>query len=206
MKRHAMPHPKVCIVRLALALLAALALPACDEAAPLDSAPLHGAAIGGDFALVGQDGKVHRWSDFEGQWRIVYFGYTYCPDICPTDVQRFSQGLEEFARDHPKLAANVQPIFVTVDPARDTPEVLGQFVSNFHPRLLGLTGTPEQIADAAKKFGVYYSRGREGAGGSYEMNHSSTTYLFDPAGDPVAILPTDKGADAVAAELARWVR
>lgn len=203
MKRRAMPLPRLAIVP---ALAAALALAACDSQPPLETAPLHGAAIGAPFALTGADGEVHRWSDFDGKWRIVYFGFTYCPDICPTDVQRLSQGLSQFEKAEPELGAQVQPIFITIDPARDTPEVVGEFASNFHPRLIGLTGTEEQIAEVAKAFGVFYSRGEEGPNGAYLMNHSTTAYLFAPDGSPVAILPTDQGADAVAAELARWVR
>jgi len=198
-----MPLPRLAIVP---ALAAALALAACDSQPPLETAPLHGAAIGAPFALTGADGEVHRWSDFDGKWRIVYFGFTYCPDICPTDVQRLSQGLSQFEKAEPELGAQVQPIFITIDPARDTPEVVGEFASNFHPRLIGLTGTEEQIAEVAKAFGVFYSRGEEGPNGAYLMNHSTTAYLFAPDGSPVAILPTDQGADAVAAELARWVR
>lgn len=205
MKRRAMPLPRT-LARTLVALSAALALTACDSQPPLETAPLHGAAIGGPFALTGHDGEVHRWSDYAGEWRIVYFGYTYCPDICPTDVQRFSQGLAQFEKAEPELGAQVQPIFITIDPARDTPEVLAEFVSNFHPRLVGLTGTPEQIEAVAKTFGVFYSRGREGASGAYDMNHSNVVYLFSPDGAPVAILPASEGADAIAAELARWVR
>ena len=203
MKRRAMPLPRIAIIP---ALAAALALAACDSKAPLETAPLHGAAIGGPFALTGADGEVRRWSDFEGQWRIVYFGFTYCPDICPTDVQRLSQGLAQFEKAEPELGASVTPIFISVDPERDTPEVVGEFVSNFHPRLVGLTGTPEQIADVARKFGVSYSKGEKTADGAYDVGHTNYTYLFAPDGTPVATLPTDQGADAVAAELARWVR
>ncbi|MXO67271.1 redoxin domain-containing protein [Altererythrobacter marinus] len=207
MKRRAMPLPIMpSLRRAALALAGALALTACDSQPTLESAPLHGAAIGGPFALTGQDGAVHRWADYDGQWRIVYFGYTYCPDICPTDVQRLSQGLMQFEDANPQRGAGVQPIFITIDPARDTPDTLAQFASNFHPRLVALTGSEDEIAQTAKAFGVYFSRGREGEGGAYDMNHSNIAYLFAPDGAPVAILPTSEGADAIAAELDRWVR
>lgn len=207
MKRRAMPLPRIAIASApALVIAAALSLAACDSQAPLETAPLHGAAIGGPFALTGADGEVRRWSDFEGKWRIVYFGFTYCPDICPTDVQRLSQGLAQFEKANPDLGAQVQPIFITIDPARDTPEVVGEFIANFHPRLIGLTGTEEQIAEVAMKFGVSYSRGPEKADGAYDVGHTNYTYLFAPDGSPVATLPTDLGAEAVAAELARWVR
>lgn len=189
--------------------LAASLLFACSQgpAQPaLADAPLQGAAIGGEFALSDSEGETVRWSDFDDQWRIIYFGYAYCPDICPTDVQRMTQGLNIFAQEEPELARQIQPIFVTIDPERDTPEVVGEFTRAFSDRMIGLTGTPEQIAEAADEFGVYYSRGEETGDGAYLVDHTNVTYLFDPAGDPIAMLPTDQGAEAVAAELAKWVR
>ena len=195
---------------LPLAVASALALVSCGPGAapqpPLSEAPLAGAAIGGPFALIDRHGKTVRWADFAGHYRIVYFGYTYCPDVCPTDVQRTIQGLALFGKDHRALAANIQPIFISIDPERDTPAVVGEFASAFSDRLIGLTGTPEQIRQTAKEFAVFYQRGVTGAGGGYMMDHSSATYLFDPAGKPLAILPTDQGPEAVAEELARWVR
>lgn len=176
------------------------------EQPPLEQAPLAGARIGGDFALTDPDGKLVRWSDFNGRWRIVYFGYAFCPDICPTDVQRATRGLVLFAEQHPELARNVQPIFISVDPERDTPDVLRSFTAAFSDQLIGLTGTPEQIAEAARRFGVAFSQGERAPGGGYLVNHTNITYLFGPDGAPIATLPTDQGAEAVAAELARWVR
>jgi len=191
-----------------LTIAAALTLPlaACGPAkVPLDEAPLAGSTIGGDFTLVGKDGKPVRWSDFAGKWRIVYFGYTFCPDACPLDVGRIMQGYKKFAATDPDLAASVQPIFVTVDPARDTPARVGDFAAAFSPRLIGLTGSEAQVADAAKKFAAYYARGKDLPGG-YLMDHARIATLFDKTGKPIAVLPVDQGADAVAAELARWVR
>lgn len=199
MNRHAMPR--------LIILFAPLLLVACQAASgPAEEPPLAGAAIGGEFTLTDQHGKTRHWSDFRGKYPIVYFGYTYCPDICPTDVQRTAQGLRTFRRDHPDLGAKVQQIFISVDPARDTPEVLGQFVSAFDPKMVGLTGTPEQLKAAGDAFKVYFSKGRDEGNGAYLMDHSSITYLFDPQGKPLATLPTDQGADAVAQELAKWVR
>lgn len=168
--------------------------------------PLTGADIGGDFALTDKTGETVRWSDFEGQYRIVYFGFAYCPDICPTDMQRTAQGLATFAKEAPELAANIQPIFITIDPERDTPEVVGEFAAAFSDDLLGLTGTPEQIADAASKFRVFYARGEDSEAGGYLMDHSRIVYLFGKNGEPLATLPADENADAVAIELAKWVK
>ena len=189
------------------ALALSLALAACgSEPAPPPEAPLAGATIGGAFELTGETGDTVRWSDFDGQYRIVYFGYAYCPDICPTDVQRAMAGLRLFEEEKPALGAQIQPLFVTIDPERDTQAVVAEFTDAFHPRLIGLTGTPEQIEQAASTFKVFYSRGEDQPGGGYLMDHSNITYLFGPDGEPIATLPTDQGAEAVAAELALWVR
>ena len=191
---------------LASCLALGLTLAGCGSQAsgPVDP-PLKGATIGGEFDLVNTAGKPVRWGDFAGKYRIVYFGYAYCPDICPTDVQRTIQGLGDFAKAEPALAAQVQPIFITIDPARDTPEVVEEFTKAFSDDLIGLTGTPEQIAAAAATFGVYYTKGEETAEGGYLMDHSRVVLLFDPQGAPLALLPADLGADAVAEELAKWV-
>ena len=192
--------------RMIFALALALATIGCstEPAAPVEP-PLAGATIGGEFELSGPGGETVRWADFDGQYRIVYFGYAYCPDICPTDVQRMTQGLREFAEANPERAAQIQPIFITIDPERDTREVVDEFTSAFSDDLIGLTGTPEQIKAAADTFRVFYSKGEETQSGAYLMDHSNITYLFGPAGEPIATLPTDEGADAVAAELDTWV-
>ena len=183
-----------------------LTLSACGatSSAP-QTPPLEGASIGGDFALINSGGQSVSWDDFAGQHRIVYFGFTYCPDICPTDMQRMAQGLQIFSEADPQAAANIQPIFITIDPERDTPEVVGEFTSAFSDDIIGLTGSPDAIKAAADAFKVYYSRGQDTPGDGYLMDHSSIVYLFGPTGEPLATLPTDKGPEAVAAELARWV-
>lgn len=167
--------------------------------------PLTGATIGGEFELTNKDGETVRWADFDGQYRIVYFGYAYCPDVCPTDVQRTIQGLNQFTEDEPELGTKIQPIFITIDPERDTQEVVGEFANAFSERLIGLTGTPEQIADAASTFKVFYAKGTVSESGGYLMDHSDIVYLFGPNGEPLATLPKDEGPDAVAFELSKWV-
>ena len=185
--------------------LTALLLASCN-AAPAEEPPLAGAAIGGDFTLIGEDGSEVSWADFSGKYRIVYFGYAFCPDICPTDVQRAMAGLKLFEKDSPDLGAKIQPLFVTVDPARDTPEVVAEFTDAFHPRLIGLTGSEADIKATADKFAVYFTRGADSEAGGYLMDHSNITYLFAPDGSPLAMLPTDEGPEAVKAELDKWVR
>ena len=203
MNRRAMTKPLARLLPALLAMIVPLALTACEQREP---PPLAGAAIGGPFTLVDKAGKTVRWADFAGKWRIVYFGYTWCPDACPTDVGVMMRGFDRFAKDHPDLAGEVQPLFITVDPARDTPARVGEFAAAFSPRLLGLTGTPAQVNQAAKAFAAYYARGKDQPGGGYLMDHSRVAYLMDRDGKPVAMLPVDKDDKAVAAELAKWVR
>ncbi|WP_347302256.1 SCO family protein [Croceibacterium sp. TMG7-5b_MA50] len=184
-------------------LPAALLLSACGGGA--EEPPLAGAMIGGPFQLTGEDGQTVRWDDFAGKYRIVYFGYAYCPDVCPNDVSFLMRGFGAFTDRHPDLAARVQPLFITIDPARDTPAVVAEFTDAFSPDLLGLTGTPQQIADVAKAFAVYYQKGDQSAGGGYLMDHSRAAYLFGPDGKPIALLPAERSPEAVAEELDRWV-
>jgi protein SCO1/2 len=186
-------------VCLSLALLAG-----CSGNAP---PPLEGAAIGGPFELVDSHGKTVRWSDFDGKYRMIYFGYTYCPDVCPLDVQRMMQGYAKFKAAEPELAAQVQPIFVSIDPGRDTPAKVGEFTHAFSDDLLGLTGTPEQVDKAADAFKVLHQKVQDAGGDSYLMDHSRIVLLMGRNGEPIAPLPADvaDGGEAVAAELARWV-
>ena len=190
---------------LAFALPLVLLSAGCGTNTPAEDPPLAGAAIGGPFELVDKTGKTVRWSDFDGKYRIVYFGYTYCPDVCPLDVQHLMQGFARFEEAEPRLAAEVQPIFVSIDPVRDTPAKAGEFAAAFSEDLIGLTGTAEQVDAAAKAFGVYYAKGEDAGGNSYLMDHSRSAYLMGRQGEPIALLPADKGAEAVATELERWV-
>ncbi|PZO79656.1 SCO family protein [Sphingomonas hankookensis] len=185
----------------------ALALAACGGSAETPAPPpLAGARIGGPFVLTDGQGQVVRDTDFAGTWRIMYFGYTYCPDVCPVDVQNIAAGVKAFEDESPALGAKVVPIFVTVDPERDTPAVVGKFVSAFHPRMVGLTGSAQAIADAARAYGVSYRKVQSPGASEYLMDHSRIAILMDPQGRPVALLPQDEGGPAVAAELAKWVR
>ncbi len=196
------------IVRIA-ALSIALTLAACGGGGPGDSSsspPLAGARLGGPFVLTDGQGRVVRDTDFAGKWRIVYFGYSFCPDVCPVDLQTIAAGVKAFESDSPELGAKVVPIFITVDPARDTPAVIGRYVAAFHPRMVGLTGTPQAIADAARAYGVTYAKSQTPGTSEYLMDHSRTAILMDPAGKPVALLPQDETPEAFAAELAKWVR
>lgn len=189
----------------ALGALALACLAGCSREQPL-AAPLEGARIGGPFTLTDQDGRQVSDSDFNGRYRLVYFGYTYCPDVCPLDLQVIGRGLRELEKEQPRKAEEVQPIFISVDPQRDTPAVLKDYVAAFHPRLIGLTGSPAQIADVAKRYGVYYSKHRDPGSTDYLVDHSRMAMLFGPEGKPIAIISDDKGPAGVAAELNRWIQ
>jgi protein SCO1/2 len=137
------------------------------------------ALVGGPFSLTDQDGRKVSEKDFLGKHMLVFFGYTYCPDICPTELQVMMAALEQMGPG----AEQIQPVFVSVDPERDTPEVLKSYVENFGPRLIGLTGTPEEIASVAKAYRVYYAKaGDVNSPDSYLMDHSSIIYLMGADG------------------------
>jgi len=205
MNRRAMTKP----IRFFAAAALALVLAACQPSASQQQGPiganLEGSGIGGPFTLVDKDNKSVSWDQLKGKYRIVYFGFTYCPDACPMDLGVVMQGYLKYAKDHPELAQDVQPIFITVDPARDTPARVGEFTSAFSPKLLGLTGTQKEVDAAVKAFKVVAGRGKDTPGG-YLMDHSRFAYLMDRDGKALLALPVDKGPDAVAADLAAAVK
>ena len=167
--------------------------------------PLAGAKIGGSFTLTNQDGNQISDSDFAGQYRIFYFGYTYCPDVCPVDLQKIMQGLALAEKADPTMVKKIQPFFVTIDPERDGVEQIGQYVSAFHPRLIGLTGSAEEIADVAKKYLIIYQKQESEGASEYLMDHSRQAYLFGPDGQPLAMLPYDDTPQKIADEIQKWV-
>lgn len=182
-----------------------LALAACSNPTPADP-PLAGAKIGGPFQLIDQDGKAITDKAFAGKYRIMYFGYTYCPDVCPTTAQTIGAAMRLLDKSDPAVSARVVPVFVTVDPERDTPAVVKQFVGAFHPRFVGLTGSPAAIDTVRTEFGVFASKGKATPNGGYLVEHSNAAYLMDQNGKPLDLLPTDKGAEATAEVIKRWVR
>ncbi len=196
------------ILSRALAALLLLAAPVsllsgCNQAS--ETPPLADAKIGGPFTLTDQDGRKVSDTDFAGKYRLIYFGYTFCPDVCPVDVQNLMKGYKQIEASNPVLAAKIQPIFITVDPARDTPAVLKQFVGAFHPKLIGLTGSEAEIAAVAKQFAIFYKK-QDGTPGTpgYLVDHSRQAMLFDPQGKPLALIAQDKDAATVVADIERW--
>ena len=156
-----------------------------------------GVQIGGPFHLVDQNGAAVSDADYRGRWMLVYFGYTFCPDVCPTELQTIAAALDKLGPD----AAKVAPLFITVDPARDTPAVLAKYVELFGHGISGLTGTPDEIAAVARAFRVYYAKAPVGGTATYLMDHSSFVYLLDPKGRLAALFNQDTSADELAAGL-----
>jgi len=175
-------------------------------AAAVPGVDITGSTIGGAFVLTDQNGKTARDTDFAGRYRLVYFGYSFCPDICPTDVQRMTQALTSFDKAAPERAERVQPIFVSVDPERDTVPALKAFAANFHPRLVALTGSTAAIDAAKKAYKVYAAKASGSKGTDYLMDHSSFTYLMGPEGQPLAMLDSRAPASDLVAMLEANVR
>ncbi len=195
------------LILLLLAVLVAGALLLLRaQAPPAPEGNLSGASVGGPFALVDETGRRVTDASFAGQWRLMYFGFTYCPDVCPMDAAKLGEAMRAFEAANPKAAGRVQPLFVTVDPERDTPEALAEFTANFHPRLLGLTGSRAEVDAALRTFRIFAARVEGATPGSYIYDHTAIFYLFDPDGRPVQFLAAPTATpDALADMLARFV-
>ncbi len=162
------------------------------------------ATIGGPFTLTPPDGTTVTEQTYRGKWLLVFFGFTSCPDTCPTALLEIAAALEKLGPDADKL----QPLYITVDPLRDTPAVMGNYTQSFDPRIVGLTGTPQQIAAVAQEYGVYYAPHKSGLSAEdYVMDHSTYLYLMDPEGKFVrgfdADTPGDRIAEAVRGAMAK---
>jgi protein SCO1/2 len=173
--------------------------------------PFQEVAIGGAFSLTNEKGEARSEADFAGAPMLIYFGFTYCPDVCPMSLDVMGAALETLEAQNPKLFAALQPVFISVDPLRDTPEQLDDYLSYFHPKISGLTGTPEQIAMMKKAFRVYAVRRdlpEETAQdkGSYNVDHSSFFYLMDGKGRYLAHFDHGLEAQSLARKIAAKLR
>ncbi|HLJ19829.1 MAG TPA: SCO family protein [Stellaceae bacterium] len=155
--------------------------------------------IGGDFTLTDQNGVTRHAQDFRGKLMLVYFGYTFCPDACPTALQDMSHAIDLLGAK----GDAVQPIFITIDPARDTVAQMKLYASNFHPRLSALTGTPEQVAEAAKAYRVYYAKGQSTGGDDYLMDHTAFIYLMGRDGKYLSHFSPGTTAEQMAAAIGK---
>ena len=152
--------------------------------------------VGGPFTLMAPDGATVTDQTYRGKWLLIYFGYTSCPDSCPTALFEIATALKKLGPD----AAEVQPIFITIDPQRDTPEVMGEYTQSFDPRIVGLTGTSHEIDAVTQAYGAYFVRHQTGPGPQdYLMDHSIYIYLMNPEGKFVRAFDTDWSGDRIAA-------
>jgi protein SCO1/2 len=161
-----------------------------------------GTVLGGPFGLTDQAGRPVTERDFAGRWMLVYFGFTHCPDVCPTELGAIAAAIDELGA----AGERVVPVFITIDPERDTPEALAEYVPRFHPRMIGLTGTPEQVAEAARRYRVYYAKARSPDHTDYLMDHSGFVYLVGPDGRVRSLFRPNTAPEAIAAAVRSQLR
>jgi protein SCO1/2 len=200
-----MPNPFRLFV--ALRHLAAIALAAslvaCTAGGPqFKASDITGSSFGRDFELRDPQGSTRRLADFRGKAVVVFFGYTQCPDVCPTTLASLAEAMKQLGPD----ADRVQVLFITVDPERDTPALLAQYVPAFDPRFLGLYGDAEATARTAKEFKIIYQKVPGSSAGTYTMDHSAGTYVFDPQGRLRLYVANGQGADVFAHDLRELLR
>lgn len=185
--------------RTALLSLAGTVLAACAPAGKpqFKAVDITGADYARDFSLPDAEGRVRSLKDFQGKAVVVFFGYTQCPDVCPTTMTEIAEAKKLLGAD----GARVQGVFVTVDPERDTPEILKAYVGNFGPDMVALRGTAEQTAAVAKDFKVFYKRNESKTPGNYAMDHTAASYVYDPQGQLRLYARYGAGPQALADDL-----
>ncbi|ANQ86452.1 SCO1/SenC family protein [Azoarcus olearius] len=182
----------------AAALAATVLAGGCSDPAPaFHSTDITGADYGKQFALTDHSGQPRALTDFRGKVVTLFFGYTQCPDVCPSNLTSMAEVVKRLGAD----GERVQVLFVTVDPERDTRELLAQYVPAFDPRFVGLYGTPEQTADVAREFRIFYRKSGDTAGGAYTIDHSAGTYVFDPQGRLRLYVRHGESVDNIVADL-----
>ena len=190
------------LVAVLVLLVMAAIVGGCGDAEPkFKGSDITGTQLGKGLSLTGMDGKTYTLNDFAGKVLIVMFGFTQCPAVCPTSLAEMTQVMKLLGDQ----AKRVQVLMITVDPERDTQEVLRAYLSGFDPRFLGLTGTTEQIKKAAASFKAYYAK-TAGVKGNYSMDHSASFYLLDAKGEARVLLNNNVGAAVVAHDIERLLR
>lgn len=206
-----MQRPSAPIIGAMLAALAAIGLAAFVAYIQLDGPPdarrggeaqvASGIEIGGPFELTSGSGETVTAADFRGQFMLVFFGYTFCPDVCPTELSNLAVTMDTLPA---AVADSVVPVFITVDPERDTPETVGDYVDAFHPAMVGLTGSKQAIDAVAKAYRVYYAKSGDTESDSYLMDHSSYVYLIGPDGDFVTMFQPNTDPEDMAEAIQRY--
>lgn len=183
----------------ALVVAATLALAACSGTPPPQFAntDITGVDYGRDFALTDHTGRARTLADFKGKVVLLFFGFTQCPDVCPTSLSTMNAVLQQLGED----AQRVQVLFVTVDPERDTEALLASYVPAFNPNFLGLRGDPEQTAEVAKEFRVFYRKSGDTSGDAYSVDHTAGTYVFDPQGQLRLYVKYAQNVDSITSDI-----
>ncbi|MCB9982035.1 MAG: SCO family protein [Rhodospirillales bacterium] len=172
------------------------------EGKPAETAmPVAGLSIGGPFSLIDHTGAQVSEKTYEGKYKLIYFGFTYCPAICPTELQKMSRVLSALEKNHPEALENVQPLFISVDPERDTLDVMREYIGLFHPQLVGLTGTTAQIDLIKKRYRVFASKVEDETNQDYTVDHSSFTYLMGPNDELIGMYRMKDTADQIYQDL-----
>jgi len=169
-------------------------------------APIAGLNIGGPFTLTDHEGTEVTEKTYDGQYKLIYFGFTYCPAICPTELQKMSRVMNALEDNYPEAAQNIQPLFVTIDPERDTVPVMQEYVSLFHPRLIGLTGTVPQINIVKKNYRIYASKVETEEQNDYTMDHSSFIYLMGPDNTLLGMYRTSDTPDGMYQDIVKLMK
>ncbi|HSD61716.1 MAG TPA: SCO family protein [Burkholderiales bacterium] len=186
-----------------LAVLLLVLAAGCSEPPPqFQSTDVTGMKLSGDFRLTDHNGKERTLSDFRGKAVVLFFGYTHCPDVCPTTMAELAAAMKQLGKD----ADRVQVLFVTVDPERDTADLLAKYVPSFNPGFLGLRGSPEATAKTAKDFKIMYQKQPGATPETYTVDHSAGTYVFDPQGRLRLYVSYGRGAEVFAHDIALLLR
>ncbi|WP_431855886.1 SCO family protein [Azospirillum sp.] len=196
---------KARILRIALASLVGLALAAgiawWQVRHATQQVETSAAAVGGPFRLTDHTGKTVTDADYRGKYLLIYFGYTFCPDVCPTELSTMAASLDKLG----PTADRIQPLFITIDPERDTVAHMADYVPLFHPRLVGLTGTPDEVRAVAKAYRVYAAKAPGSSGEGYLMDHSSFVYLMGPDGKFIAVFPGGTSPEKMATDIKKRI-
>ena len=185
-----------------MATMLAGALAACgDKTVNFQGSDITGINVGGDFSMPDHTGRLRKLSDFKGKVVVMFFGYTQCPDVCPTTLSEVAAAMKELGAK----ANDVQVLFVTVDPERDTPEILSQYVPAFNPGFLGLRGSPAELETVAKLFKVFYQKSPSPSGG-YTMDHTAGSFVFDKQGRARVLIPYGAGVSVFAHDLSQLLK